>query len=155
MRRAERQVTDQNQIKQILDNIKTCHLAMIDGERPYVIPLSYGYKLEDDVLSVYFHGAKQGKKIDVLNANANVCFEMSTKGAPSPGKDSCEFGYFYSSLIGFGKAEFVEAFEEKNEALSVIVKHQTGVDESFTQKQADTVVVFKVVTKEFTAKAKV
>jgi len=153
MRRKDREVTDRNQIKQILDEMKTCRLSMVDGGQPYVIPLSYGYTLENGLLTLYFHSAKAGRKIDVLKANSSVCVEVSTEGESGfGGETACEYVHYYKSIIGFGNAEFVEAYDEKNTALKLITKQQAGVQAEFTQKQTDTVCVFKVETKNFTAK---
>ena len=78
MRRKDREVTDKNQIEEILKQCKTCHVAMVDNEKPYVVPLSYGYQiLEDGTLELVFHSAKDGKKINILKKNPNVCFEIS------------------------------------------------------------------------------
>ncbi|MCL2200387.1 MAG: pyridoxamine 5'-phosphate oxidase family protein [Oscillospiraceae bacterium] len=155
MRRSDREIKDHNQIRQVLDVIKTCRLAMVDGGMPYVIPLSFGYALEDGVLSVYFHSAKDGRKIDVLRENSSVCFEMSTEGeAVFDEATPCDYGYYFSSVIGFGNVEFVEEFAEKAQALSILTKHQAGIEYKFSEAQTDTVCVFKVVTPDFTGKLK-
>ena len=72
MRRNDREVTDINEIKNILNLCKTCHLAMVDGNMPYVIPLSFGYVMDGDTLTLYFHSAKEGRKIDILKRNGRV-----------------------------------------------------------------------------------
>jgi len=155
MRRKDRAVTDTEQIRSILDNIKTCRLAMVDDGRPYVIPLSYGYTLSEKALTVYFHSAKSGRKIDVLKKSPSVCMEISTEGEPNfSGGNACEYGLYYSGIIAFGNAEFVYDYEEKNVALKLITKHQSGVETSFTEAQTETVAVLKVQTTDFTAKAK-
>jgi len=155
MRRKDREVTDIEQIKKILDPIKTCHLAMVDDGQPYVVPLSHGYTLEKGVLTLYFHSAKDGRKIDVLRKNSAVCFEMSTEGQSSFHETTpCEFGYYFSSVIGFGNVQFVEDVEEKCMALTIITKHQANTEHKFTEKQADTVCVFKVSSTDFCGKLK-
>jgi nitroimidazol reductase NimA-like FMN-containing flavoprotein (pyridoxamine 5'-phosphate oxidase superfamily) len=45
MIRKDREVTDINSIEEILKQCKTCHVAMVDDGLPYVVPLSYGYKI--------------------------------------------------------------------------------------------------------------
>ena len=83
MRRKDKEVTDRNGIKEIICECKTCHVAMVDGYMPYVVPLSFGYKFIDDgALELYFHSAFEGKKIDILKRNNKVCFEMSCEGEP-------------------------------------------------------------------------
>ena len=44
---------------------------MIDGDEPYVVPMNYGYTLEDGELCIYLHGATVGRKIDIMKKNPN------------------------------------------------------------------------------------
>lgn len=154
MRRKDREVTDPRRIKGILDDCKTCHLAMVDSGQPYVIPLSYAYAIEEGLLTLYFHSAKEGRKISILRENSAVCFEICSEGEPISAADTpCESGYYFSCVHGFGNAEFVDDVSEKIYALSLLMKHQADVDVTFTQVQADTVCIFKVVTSSYTGKA--
>ena len=155
MRRKDREVTDTQQIKKILDGCKTCHLAMTDGGLPYVIPLSYAYRMEDGELTLFFHSAKEGRKIRILQANNNVCFEMSNEGKPVfAEKTPCNSGYYFSSVHGFGHAQFVDDIDEKRSALKFLMRHQANLNVDFTPEQAKSVCVFKVVSTDFTGKRK-
>ena len=62
MTRRERQVTDINEIIKILDTAKVLHLGLCVDNEPYVVPMNYGYEMDGDKLTVYLHGARQGKK---------------------------------------------------------------------------------------------
>ena len=155
MRRNDREVTDIDQIKKILDDCKTCHLAMVDKGQPYVIPLSYAYSISGEELTLFFHSAKEGRKIKVLRENNAVCFEMSNEGEPILAeKTPCNSGYYYQSVLGFGQAQFIEDVDEKRLALSLLMKHQAKLDVAFSPQQAAEVCVFKVSTTDFTGKRK-
>ncbi len=155
MRRADREITDLNQMQEILSTCKTCHLAMIDDGYPYVIPLSYCYELEDHTLTLYFHCAKEGRKIDILHKNNSVCFEMCLEGEPIFANETpCNSGYYYSSIIGFGNVDFVDGVEEKRKALSLLMKHQANLEIDFNVTQASSICILKVVTDNFTGKKK-
>ena len=155
MRRKDREVTDITGIEEILSQCKTCHVAMVDEGSPYVVPLSYGYKiLKGNVLELYFHSALEGRKIDVLKRNNKVCFEVSYEGEPVNSETPCNSGYYFASVIGFGEAVFIEGNDEKNEALSVMFKHQAGREVTFTAEQIKSVCVFKIVSSDFTGKKK-
>jgi len=155
MRRKDREVKDLYGIEEILKQCKTSHVAMVDNGLPYVVPLSYGYKIvRGDVLELYFHSAPEGRKLDVLKRNNKVCFEMAQKGEPVHSENPCKAGYYYASIIGFGEVVFIEQEEEKSEALSILVKHQSGKDVKFTAEQVKGVCVFKIVSTEFTGKKK-
>ena len=155
MRRKDREVTDIDGIEEILRQCKTCHIAMVDDGAPYVVPLSYGYKILDgNILELYFHSALEGRKLDVLKRNNKVCFEVSCEGEPIHAQTPCSSGYYYSSIIGFGEAIFVEDIDERCEALSIIFKHQADRDAKFTGDQAERLCVFRIVSADFTGKKK-
>ena len=154
MRRKDREVTELAEIQEILDGCKTCHIAMIDGASPYVVPMSYGYRLDGHTLTLYFHSAREGRKIDILRQNDRVCFAISREGEPVTAETPCASGYCFASVIGDGRAVFVEDGAEKNAALACVVKHQSGRDASFAAEQQRTVTVFKIVSESFTGKRK-
>jgi len=76
--------------------------------------------MSGNILELYFHSAPKGRKIDVLNRTGNVCFEISCASEP------VHSGYYFASVIGFGKTRFVENIDEKRNALFIMFKHQTG-----------------------------
>lgn len=152
MRRKDREVTDLEEIKRIMDTCKVCHVAMMDKEGPYVVPLSYGYQVEENVLTLYFHSAKEGKKIELLRKNGRVCFEMCSEGQLFYGKVPCATGQCFSSVIGYGQASVIEEAEEKCRGLTILYAHQTGKTVRFTPQQADSVCVYKIVSSDFTGK---
>jgi len=155
MRRKDREIKDTAGIEGILKNCKTCRLAMIDGDSPYVVPLSYGYGFpREGVLELYFHSAREGRKLDALRRNNKVCFDISREGEIIVSEDPCSCGYYYESVIGFGDAEFVTDPAEKCAALSAIYERQTGDSVSFTEGMAESVCVIKVVSRDFTGKKK-
>ena len=142
-------------IEEILLKCRTCHVAMADGDMPYVVPLNYGYRItEDNSLELYFHSAPEGKKLDILKRNNKVCFEISDEGERIEAESPCEMGYYYSSIIGNGEAIFIDDAPGKCEGLSIIVRHQAGIDATFTESQAENVCVFKIVSASFTGKRK-
>ena len=78
MRRKDREITAFDEIMKIIAKCDTCRVAMFDETFPYIIPLNFGTDLEDNQLYLYFHGAKIGKKIDLMKQNKNVSFEMAS-----------------------------------------------------------------------------
>lgn len=155
MRRKDREVTDIFEIKEMVELCKTCHVTMIDKDTPYVLPLSFGYEIADGALTLYFHSAKEGRKLDILRKNNKVCFEMCDEGEPVFATVTpCNSGYFYSCVHGFGEVEFIEQPQEKSRALSLIMQRQAGLKIDFTAEQASAVCVYKIVSRDFTAKRK-
>lgn len=153
MRRKEREITDINGIEEILLLCKTCRVAMVDRGEAYLVPLSFGYRIFDGgVLELYFHSAREGRKIDALQKRSRVCFEISYEGEPVFSETPCNSGYYFACVLGFGEAVFIEDEDKKREALSFIFERQTGRDVKFTAEQVKNVCVFKIVSKEFTGK---
>lgn len=152
MTRREQQVTDINEIIEILEKSKVVHVGMIDGDEPYVVPMNYGYILEDGKLTIYLHGARRGRKLDVIKANPKVFYEMCCDITPFEGEVACKYGITYASIMGRGLATLVEDVEEKKKALSILMKTQTGKEFTFEDKLTTVVSIIKIDTLEFTAK---
>lgn len=120
MRKSDREIRDYNEILRLLDECQTIRLALHDEPYPYVVPLSYGWEERDGKLFVYFHCAKEGKKLDLIAKNGNVCFEADClAGYKSTGHGVTAD---YRSLIAFGKAERVYG-EELVRGLELLLKH--------------------------------
>ena len=155
MRRKDRQITDLEAIRAILDKAKVLHLAMIDGDRPYVVPLNYGYTLENGALTLYLHSAREGRKLDVLRQNDRVAFVLATNVSQVTGGDiPCKYGEAYASVMGEGRAVLLTDSAEKMAALSILMKTQTGRTFSFTPEMTDGVAVIRIDVDSFTAKAR-
>ena len=150
--RREREVTDLQEILGILDRGKIVHVGMIDGDRPYVVPMNYGYTMEDGKLTLYLHGAPRGRKLDVLRKNPNVFVTIDTDIEPFEGAAACQYGVTYSSVMGDGVAELVEDVEGKKDGLTKLMKTQTGKDFEFVDKMVGGVTVIKIHVTQFTAK---
>ena len=152
MTKRERQITDEQQILNILDTGKVLHLGLAVNDEPYVVPMNYGYTNEEGKLVLYLHSALQGKKLDMIRANSRVFFEIDTDLVPFEGEKPCQYGLAYSSVMGRGTAKIVEDVEEKKHALSVLMKTQTGKDFSFEDRLVGIVAVIRIDVAEYTAK---
>ncbi|MBP1573690.1 MAG: pyridoxamine 5'-phosphate oxidase family protein [Oscillospiraceae bacterium] len=152
MTRREREVTDMNEIIGILDRAKIVHVGMIDGNMPYVVPMNYGYTMEDGRLTLYLHGATVGRKLDIIRVNPNVFIEIDTDVVPFEGPSACQHGTCYSSVMGEGVAELIEDIEGKKQVLTHLMKTQTGKDFEFTDKMVTGVTGIKITVSDYTAK---
>ena len=148
----ELQITDESRILQILDTAKVLHLGLAVNDEPYVVPMNYGYILEDGKLVLYLHSAFQGKKLDMIRQNPRVFFELDCDWVPFEGEKPCQYGLSYASVMGRGTARIVEDVEEKKRAMSVLMKTQTGKDFSFEDPLVSIVAVVRIDVAEYTAK---
>ena len=152
MTKREFQITDEAKIREILDTAKVLHLGLAVDNEPYVVPMNYGYCLEEGKLTLYLHSAVRGKKLDMVRANPRVFFELDCDRMPFEGKVPCQYGLVYSSIMGRGTASIVEDVEEKKQAMSLLMKTQTGKDFSFEDRLVSIVSVIRIDVTEYTAK---
>ena len=152
MTKRELQITDLQQIRAILDTAKVLRLGLAVNNEPYVVPMNYGYTMEEGRLTLYLHSAVRGKKLDMLRANPNVFFELDCDLKPFDGVKPCQYGLSYSSIMGRGKAVLVVDAEEKMKAMTVLMKTQTGRDFSFNEDLVSIVAVVRIDVAEYTAK---
>ena len=148
----ERQVTDKAQILHILDTAKVLNLGLSVNDEPYVVPMNYGYTMEDGKLTLYLHSAVKGKKLDMIRANPRVFFSMDCDRMPFEGRVACQYGLVYSSIMGSGTATLVDDVEEKKRAMSILMKTQTGGDFTFEDRLVTIVTVIRIDVAEYTAK---
>lgn len=139
---------NQEEIESTILEAKVCRLGMADGEQPYVIPMSFGYL--DNTL--YFHTGKEGKKMEVLRKNTNVCFEMEVGLEIIPSDNPCKWNMRYKSVVGYGHALILEDPAEKRKALDVIVKHYNGPLMPYDEKRVNGLAVIKVEIDSMTGK---
>ena len=153
MTKRERQVTDEKQILQILETGKVLHLGLAVNNEPYVVPMNYGFCMENGRLTLYLHSAVRGKKLDMIRENPNVFFEIDCDMQPfGEGDIPCQYGMVYSSVMGKGKACLVEDVEEKIRAMKALMKTQTQKDFEFNERLVSIVAVIRIDVASYTAK---
>jgi hypothetical protein len=148
LRRREKEITDKSEIDSIIRKSLVCRLGLADDGSPYIVPLCFGYK--DN--SLYFHSAKEGRKIEILKRNNDVCFEFDDNLEVQAGKAACDWGMKYRSVIGYGTASFIEDPEEKRKALDVIMAQYADGDFEYSEKLFEEALVIKVDISSMTGK---
>ena len=153
MRRQEREVTDLISISKALDECKVCRLAFNDENAPYIVPLSFGYELSGGVLTLYFHCAFSGKKIELIKKCRHAGFETDVFRKLVTAEKACGYTAKYISVIGRGDIEIVEDSREKLKGLISIMRHYTGrADFDIPDTDTNSVCVLKLTANEFTCK---
>lgn len=144
MRRKDREITDRSGIIRILGRCRVCRIAMIDKERPYIVPMNFGYEDKGNALTLFFHSAEEGRKIGLLKTNSCVCFEADCGHELVESDDACKNGFLYESVIGEGNAVFITENGEKKYALNRIMMHQCGRNFVINDDSVKNVAVFKI-----------
>lgn len=122
MRRSEKEIRDNSLIDAVLAEAFVCRLGLVDGGNPYVVPMCF-VRVGD---AMYLHAAREGRKIDILKQNDAVCFEVEADVALVPAAAACGWGMRYRSVIGFGRAAFVDDPQEKIAALDRLMEKYSG-----------------------------
>ena len=154
IRRQERAVADWNRVTEVIQHCDCCRVAFCDKDGPYVIPMNFGWEAgPDQRLTLYFHGALAGKKLELLQADPSVGFEMDTGHRLVPGAQACSCSFLYQSVIGKGKMEVLTDLEEKKHGLSVLMSHYMGQEEwSFPAAALEKTTVFRLEVKVWSCK---
>ncbi len=149
MRRRDKELRDKDVIEKILDKANVCRLGLFDGVKPYIVPMSYGYKSG----TLYFHSAQDGRKVEILKKNPVVCFEIDIPGSVVSSEEACSWSMNYLSVMGEGKVSFVSDENKKKEALNCIMDHYSGKKEwSFSTGMLQKTLVFTVEAENMSAK---
>jgi|GEM_PF-75482 len=139
MRRKDKAMSGEA-VEKVLKSGRVCRLAMITNRGPYLVPLSYGYK--DGML--YFHGAREGRKIDALKTDPRVWFEISTDVSLVKGKDPWSWTMAYRCVMGEGTAEFVTDAVEKEKALDILMRQFGSKNHFFPPEEVKKTGIFRV-----------
>jgi uncharacterized protein len=149
MRRADKEITDRIQINAIMEKTSCCRIALVDLNSPYIVPVNFTVSNNH----LYFHSAKEGKKIDILRKNNQVCFEIDIEGEIVRGERACSWGIKYVSVIGFGQAFFIEDNIGKKNALDILMKKYAGRGGfSYTDDELDKIIIVDVKIQQITGK---
>ncbi len=154
MRRKDREIVDFQDIISVIEKCDVCRIALNDGDYPYIVPLNFGFEVNDGKIILYFHSAKEGKKLDLIKADSRTSFEMDCGHRlviTSPEKGYCTMEY--ESVMGRGKIEILPD-EEKERALNILMNHYRKESFIFSRVALPRTEVFKLTVEEITGKAK-
>ncbi|OYT28149.1 hypothetical protein B6U98_05470 [Thermoplasmatales archaeon ex4572_165] len=138
MRRKEKEIQDKSKIIEILKITKYLTIAMCKDNIPYLVTLTRGYDSKRN--SIYFHCAKEGKKIDILKENNVVWGQALIDNGYVEGK--CD--HLYATAQFMGTVTFICDQKEKQHALDTMIRQQEKVPEKVIKKQMTEEAVNKV-----------
>ena len=140
MRRADREVTDCEQIEGIVAACRIVHVGYADAEGLTIVPLNFGYEWQQDGdagtgdelagLTLYIHSASIGRKLDAIRAAGNaldVAFSMETDCEVIAGRTPCNWGEAFKSVIGNGVASMIDDLDECRKGLRLLMGQQAGM----------------------------
>lgn len=149
MRRKERQISEFNDIVDVLSRCDTVRIG-INDERPYILPVSFGYEVVDHSVVIYFHGAKEGRKIDLLNndpvvfVEADICHGFKDTGHSV----TCE----YESVMARGR---VTLAKDPKKGMDLLLEHCGFKGYPYDDKVFEVMSVYEIELKDITGKRNV
>ena len=124
-----------------------------DEDVPYIVPVNFGYTF-DDKLILYFHSAKEGKKIELIKKDPHVFIEIDVDGGIKDSDDgmACSVTAHYKSVMAKGIIMKVND-EVKIQAFDIIMHHYGLYDKSYDTRVLDKTDIYKIEVSVLSAKA--
>ncbi len=150
MRRFKQLVSEQEVVR-VLAQAKRAAFS-VNGEDgyPYTIPVNYTF--DEETNRIYFHGAKQGHKMDALKKDNRVCFTVWDEGYITEGS----WEYNVTSVVAFGKIHFVEDQELKLRMLRKLCEkyypNQEEIEEEMASSGVNRAQLFEIEIEHVTGK---
>ena len=151
MRRQDKLITDHAEQLRILDDAKVLRVGLIDGDRPYVVPMNFGREGDD----LWLHATSAcGLKLECIRKQPKVCVEADHFIRMVVGQSACgHWTSHYLSVIGFGTAEIVEELALKIQGLTAIMHKYSGRDDwEFADAQVAKTAVIRIHLESLTGK---
>lgn len=153
MSNPERVVTDPDAILAIMNTHQVCRIALNDEVSPYIVPVNFGYEYQDGHWTLYFHGARTGKKMRLLRKNPAISVEIDGDHRLLPADDACDYSYAYSSIIASGQASILQEREAMQHGLDVIMRQAVpGKIFSYSEEMMKAVCVVRIDCKTLTCR---
>ena len=153
MRRSDREVTEPNEIAGIMSRCEVARLALNTESVPYILPVNFG--MEPDGMTLYFHGAREGRKYELLALDNRGSFEMDHPYGLilDESKKMCSMNY--ESVTGWGEMREITDDDEKLYALRRIMAQYRSEDFAFGTAVLPQARVFRLDVRERTAKRRI
>jgi hypothetical protein len=152
LRRKDREIKEIVDLKDIVSRADVCRIAFAANNTPYIVTLNFGYKWVDDLI-LYFHCAKEGRKLDLMRQNNKVCLEMDIDHELTLGETPCKGTMKYKSIIGYGLLEIVGDPDERKEGLDLIMdKYGYAGKKEYNEKLFNMTEILKLKVSEISGK---
>ena len=155
MRLVKREVTDEAQLRAIVERARVVHLGMSDEEGVFVVPMNYGFEWPAGAAAptLWLHSAPAGRKVDAWRANPQVAVEIEVESGLIEGDYSCAYSFAFESVMAQGRV--AEALEDvdKLHGLERIMEHVApGAPARFAPEALARVAVWRVELAHLTGK---
>ena len=154
MRRKDREVTDRNEIIEIMRRCDVCRLAIHDEGYPYIVPLNFGLLVDEESMTLVFHSALEGTKLDLLKIDNRVSFEMDCQHQLQYFEEKGICTMAYESVIGRGRITFLEGEEKFGCLKAIMEQYHHRKDVYFNPATVERTAVYVLQVESVTGKRK-
>jgi nitroimidazol reductase NimA-like FMN-containing flavoprotein (pyridoxamine 5'-phosphate oxidase superfamily) len=153
MRRSDKEVTGLTNILAILDKCEVMRIGLCVDNKPYIVPLIFAYEVVDEKVFIYFHSASEGKKMDMIAKNNNVCFEADCSYKTIKAELACKWSAEFESVIGEGTVAILADETQKVHALDLLMKrYGFSGKPHYSAQELSKVTVLKITVTAITGK---
>lgn len=146
----DREITDIEAIEKLLKEAQICRIALLNGDKPYVIPMCFGYKLEGGHLELYFHSSPKGQKIDLIKKNNTAGFEIDHLTGIIKDESDCSVTALYECITGTGSVEIINGIEKLTGLTSIITKYdEVKTEHKFSEQVLNSIALIKLTADSF------
>ena len=107
MRQKNREVSNREELLEIMRRCDVCRLALNNEGYPYIVPMNFGLSVDEDKISLIFHSALEGMKLDLIRKDNRASFEMDGKHQLQYFEEQGYCTMAYESVIGSGTIRFL------------------------------------------------
>jgi len=151
----DRAVAGLENILAILDKCDVMRLGLSVDNIPYIVPMNFAYEVANETLWIYFHCASQGRKMDMISRNRNVCFEADALHRFTKGDMACAWSAEYESVMGEGEISVLTDESQKVRALNMLMeRHGFTGEPHYNPHEISAVTVLRIAVNAMTGKRK-
>ena len=154
MRKADREIKNQEEIIDIIKRCDVIRLAFNNGDYPYILPLNFGFEVKNDKVIFYLHSALEGTKVDIMKKDNRASFEMDTKHELQYYEERGYCTMSYESIIGRGRIRILPEDEKMNALKKLMGHYHKSEDTYFNPAAMSRTLVYSLEVEEMTAKRK-
>ena len=123
MRRSDREIKSREEILAVLSKCDVVRLGINTPDYPYVVPMNFGVEAIGDSITLWFHSALEGLKLDNITKDPRIGFEADCSHNLIAGEKACSFTIEYESVIGCGNMSIPTDSDSKRSGLQSIMRH--------------------------------
>jgi hypothetical protein len=123
VRRKDREITDPEEMRQVLKATKYVTIALCMDNEPYLVSLNHGY--DEAKNCIYFHCAPEGKKLVYQKANNKVWGQAVMDFSVT---EECDCAY--ASVHFCGTMHLIDDLREKQHGMEVLVRQVSKTPEA-------------------------